>query len=76
MAWVRTALSMIGFGLERYPSLTDPGRVRFGMNTSLKFRVTKDLYWRFGYYLDADSRPPQNVPKTDYGSTSSQGWTF
>lgn len=59
-----------------YPSLTDLGRVRFDLNTSLKLRVAKDLYWRFGYYLNVDSRPPQNLPKTDYGSTSSLGWTF
>ena len=59
-----------------YPSLTDPGRVRFDLNTSLKLRLAKDLYWRFGYYLNFDSRPPQNLSKTDYGSTSSLGWTF
>jgi len=59
-----------------YPSLTDPGRVRFDLNTSLKLKVAKDLYWKFGYYLNFDSRPPQNLPKSDYGSTSSLGWTF
>src|ERR1700723_3126678 len=59
-----------------FPSLTDPGRVRFDLNTSLKLRVAKDLYWKFGYYLNLDSRPPQNLPKTDYGSTSARGWTF
>jgi hypothetical protein len=59
-----------------YPSLTDSGRVRFNLNTSLKLRVAKDLYWKLGYYLDLDSRPPQDLPKTDYGSTSSLGWTF
>jgi putative salt-induced outer membrane protein YdiY len=59
-----------------YPSLTDQGRVRFNLNTSLKFRVAKDLYWKFGYYLNFDSRPPQELPKSDYGSTSSLGWTF
>lgn len=59
-----------------YPSLTDLGRVRFDLNTSLKLRVAKDLYWRFGYYLNFDSRPPDDLPKTDYGSTSSLGWTF
>jgi len=59
-----------------YPSLTDLGRVRFDLNTSLKFRIAKDLDWRFGYFLNFDSRPPQNLPKTDYGSTSSLGWTF
>jgi len=59
-----------------YPSLTDLGRVRFDLNTSVKLKVAKDLYWRFGYYLNFDSRPPQNLPKSDYGSTSSLGWTF
>ncbi len=59
-----------------YPSLTDPGRVRFDLNTSLKLKLAKDLYWKFGYYLNFDSRPPQDLPKTDYGSTSSLGWTF
>jgi len=59
-----------------YPSLTDLGRVRFDLNTSVKLRVAKDLYWRIGYYLNFDSRPPQSLPKTDYGSTSSLGWTF
>jgi putative salt-induced outer membrane protein YdiY len=59
-----------------YPSLTDFGRVRFDLNTSLKFRIAKDLDWKFGYFLNFDSRPPQNLPKSDYGSTSSLGWTF
>jgi len=59
-----------------YPSLTDLGRVRFDLNTSLKLRLAKDLYWRLGYFLNYDSRPPSNLPKSDYGSTSSVGWTF
>jgi Protein of unknown function, DUF481 len=59
-----------------YPSLTDPGRVRFDLNTSLKLRLAKDLYWRLGYYLNFDSRPPQDLRGTDYGSTSSLGWAF
>jgi hypothetical protein len=59
-----------------YPSLTDLGRTRFDLNTSLKLRIAKDLDWNFGYYLNLDSRPPQGLPKTDYGSTSSLGWTF
>jgi hypothetical protein len=59
-----------------YPSLTDLGRVRFDLTSSLKLRVAKDLYWRFGYYLNLDSRPPDNLPKTDYGFSSSLGWTF
>jgi hypothetical protein len=59
-----------------YPSLTDLGRTRFDLNTSLILRIAKDLYWKISYYLNVDSRPPQNLPKTDYGSTASLGWTF
>ncbi len=59
-----------------YPSMTDLGRVRFDFNTSLKLRIAKDLYWNLGYFLNYDSRPPSNLPKSDYGSTSSVGWTF
>jgi hypothetical protein len=59
-----------------FPSLTDQGRVRFDLTTSVKLRVAKDLYWKLGYYLNFDSRPPDNLPKSDYGSTSSLGWTF
>lgn len=59
-----------------YPSLTEPGRVRFNMNTALTFKVARDLYWRFSYFLDSDSQPPMNFPKTDYGSSSSLGWSF
>jgi hypothetical protein len=59
-----------------YPSLTDAGRVRFDLNTSLKLRLAKRLDWSLGYYLNFDSRPPQNLPKTDYGATSGLGWRF
>jgi hypothetical protein len=59
-----------------YPSLTDPGRVRFDLNTTLKLRVAKRLDWSFGYYLNFDSRPPQDLPKTDYGATSGLAWRF
>lgn len=59
-----------------YPSLTDLGRVRFDLNSSTKLRVAKRLDWTFGYYLNYDSSPPQNLPRTDYGSTSGLAWRF
>jgi hypothetical protein len=59
-----------------FPSLTDAGRVRFELNTTLKLRVAKRLDWNLGYYLDFDSRPPQDLPKSDYGATSGLSWRF
>jgi len=59
-----------------YPSLTDLGRVRFDLNTSMKLRVAKRLDWTFGFFVNYDSRPPQNLPKSDYGSTSGLAWRY
>jgi hypothetical protein len=61
---------------QLYPSLTDLGRVRFNLNTSMKLRVAKRLDWTLGYYLNYDSRPPQNLPKSDYGTTSGLAWRY
>jgi hypothetical protein len=59
-----------------YPSLTDLGRVRFDLNTSMKLRVAKRLDWTFGFFMNYDSRPPQSLPKSDYGSTSGLSWRY
>ncbi len=65
------------FVMNSYPSFTEPGRLRLNGNASIKFQLIKDLYWRFGIYLTYDSRPPQTVStKSDYGISSSLGWTF
>lgn len=61
---------------QLYPSLTDQGRVRFDLNTSMKLRVAKRLDWTFGFFVNLDSRPPQNLPKSDYGSTSGLSWRY
>jgi hypothetical protein len=59
-----------------FPSLTDLGRVRVNLNTSLKLRVATRLDWTFTYFLNFDSRPPQNLNKSDYGSTSGLAWRY
>ena len=59
-----------------YPSLTELGRVRFNLNTSMKLRIAKRLDWTFGYFLNVDSRPPESLPKTDYGSNSGLSWRY
>jgi hypothetical protein len=65
------------FNMNVFPSFTDPGRVRLNGNVSVKFQLIKDLYWRFGTYLNYDSRPPENVTtKSDYGVSSSLGWSY
>jgi hypothetical protein len=59
-----------------YPSLTDPGRVRLDLNAAVKLRLARRLYWSVSYYLNYDSRPPQNLNGTDFGSAASIGWKF
>jgi len=61
---------------QLFPSLTELGRVRFDLNTSMKLRIAKRLDWTFGFFLNSDSRPPQNLPKTDYGSNSGLAWRY
>jgi hypothetical protein len=63
-------------GAQLYPSLTELGRVRFDLNTSMKLRVAKRLDWTFGFFVNYDSRPPQDLPKSDYGSTSGLAWRY
>jgi hypothetical protein len=59
-----------------YPSLTDRGRVRSSFDSSLYLDLVGDLYFRLAVYHSYDSRPPTDTPKSDYGVTTSVGWSF
>ena len=61
------------------PSLTDFGRVRAGVDTSLKWELVKDFYWHLTFFSDFDSDPQtggdQSGAKNDYGVTTGLGWS-
>ena len=59
-----------------YPSITDSGRVRSSIESSLYYKIIGNFYTRLGVYGSYDSRPPANTPKSDYGFTTSFGWSF
>lgn len=59
-----------------YPSITDRGRVRSSLETSLYYKIIGNFYTRLGIYGSYDTRPPANTPKSDYGFTTSFGWSF
>ncbi|WP_158788143.1 DUF481 domain-containing protein [Granulicella sp. L46] len=59
-----------------FPSITDPGRVRLDLNAAVKLRLARRLYWSVSYYLNYDSRPPQNLNHSDFGTAGSIGWKF
>jgi hypothetical protein len=58
------------------PSMSDPGRVRYSANTALKYEIIKNLYLNVNAYASYDSQPPRNTVKSDYGASTTLGWTF
>lgn len=62
--------------LSIYPSMNIPGRVRYAGNTSLKYEVIKNLYLNISVYANYDSQPPRQTIKTDFGASSTLGWSF
>ena len=59
------------------PSLTLLGRVRLNSDAKLRFELFKDFFWAFSYFATYDSQPPtKDTEKSDYGVTTSLGWSF
>jgi hypothetical protein len=59
-----------------YPGLSDLGRFRVDSKGVIKYELIKNLYLNFSAYLNYDSKPPRPTSKSDYGASSSLGWTF
>jgi hypothetical protein len=63
--------------LSLYPSLTDWGRVRSDFRTTFKLEFFTDLFWALELYATYDNEPPQeDSEKSDYGLTTSLGWSY
>lgn len=60
-----------------FPSLTtQPGRVRLGIQSSVKRDLGKNVNLLFSLYENYDNRPPVQAGKNDFGTSTSIGWTF
>ena len=59
-----------------FPALSEPGRVYFSTNASYYIKIISNLSWNVSFYGNWDSRPPGNLPGSDYGTTSGLSWTF
>jgi hypothetical protein len=59
-----------------YPSVSDLGRVRTGVQSDLKIELFRSCFWKFSLYENFDSRPPVNAPRNDFGTSTAIGWTF
>ena len=64
-------------GLQYYPSLSDAGRHRMQLDTSVKQELFKDLFVSLSLYNSYDSRPPNPMSSSnDIGVVASIGWTY
>mgnify|MGYP002361991833 CR=1 FL=1 len=67
----------ISTGLDVYPSLSDPGRVRAAYNISGKYEILTDLFISLTYYNNYDNRSgDSSQPQSDYNFITSLGYTF
>jgi len=63
--------------LIAYPSLTEPGRVRARLDTSLVHKFENDFTLSFSVYDDYDNQPPGTRSVTnDLGVVTSLGYSF
>jgi len=63
--------------LRVIPSLTESGRVRGDLNTSLAWKIIGDLKWQLEFYATFDSQPQtEGAEKTDYGVNTSLAYKF
>jgi putative salt-induced outer membrane protein YdiY len=57
-----------------FPSLTESERVRVDFDISYRQDLFGDLYLRFSFYDQYDSRPPEGASENDYGTSIAVGW--
>ena len=63
--------------LQYYPSLSDRGRHRAQLDTSIKQELLKDLFVALTLYNSYDNRPPNaTADRNDVGVVASVGWTY
>ncbi len=58
------------------PSMSVPGRVRLDLDLSFKLDLIGDLYWNLSFWNNFDSHPPVDVPRNDFGGSTTIGWSF
>lgn len=59
-----------------FPSLTDRGRFRTDLRTTFKLEFIKDLFWSMEVYYQSDNEPTIGAERTDFGITTSFGWSL
>ena len=63
--------------LTLFPSLTESGRIRSEFRTTFKLELISNLFWSMELYYQGDNDPPSaEATKSDYGVTTSIGWSL
>jgi len=63
-------------GLDVFPSLTDTGRVRSKLLSSIRHELFSDFYVAISFDTTYDNRPPTGSEKADWNLVSSIGYTY
>lgn len=58
------------------PVIADPSRVKFNADATYYIKLKGNLSWNVSFYGNWDSRPPDGLSGSDYGSSSGLSWTF
>jgi Protein of unknown function, DUF481 len=58
------------------PGISDPSRVKFNLNATYFIKLTGNLSWNISVYDNWDSKPPDGLSGSDYGSSSGLSLTF
>jgi Protein of unknown function, DUF481 len=66
----------LDFTASLIPAITEPGRIHYNTNAVYYLKIIGDLSWNTSFYGSWDTRPPANLPKSDYGTSSGLSWTF
>ena len=58
------------------PIFSEPGRIKYSMNTSYHIKITSNLSWNVSFYGNWRNQPPPHFQASDYGTSTGLSWTF
>jgi hypothetical protein len=63
------------------PSLTEFGRVRAGLDLTLRWEIVEDFFWQLSFFDDYDNEAETGstsnaTSSNDYGITTGIGWSY
>jgi len=59
-----------------YPGLTDWGRIRLAWESSITWKLNKDIFWKVSAVENFDSRPPEGAHRNDFTFSNTFGVSF